>query len=78
MNCCGVYLSNCLGLYLLVIVWCSLQTITFLEFHPNIPILASGSEDRTVKLFDFSKSAAKKAYKSIEVSNNYNSCFFYI
>eukprot|EP00112_Aurelia_sp_Birch-Aquarium-sp1_P008927 Seg1998.3 transcript_id=Seg1998.3/GoldUCD/mRNA.D3Y31 product="Cleavage stimulation factor subunit 1" protein_id=Seg1998.3/GoldUCD/D3Y31 len=42
------------------------STITYLEFHPTIPILASGSEDRTVKLFDFSKSSVKKAYKTIE------------
>lgn len=42
------------------------MTVTYLEFHPSVPVLVSGSEDRTVKLFDFSKSSVKKAYKTIE------------
>eukprot|EP00794_Sanderia_malayensis_P000807 gene807-102_t len=41
-------------------------TVTYLEFHPTVPVLISGSEDRTIKLFDFSKSSIKKAYKTIE------------
>ena len=36
-----------------------------LEFHPKEPILASGSLDFTVKLFDYSKASAKKAFKTI-------------
>ena len=36
-----------------------------LEFHPKEPILASGSLDFTVKLFDYSKASAKKAFKPI-------------
>lgn len=37
--------------------------ITCLEFHPIEQILASGSKDNTVKLFDISKASVKKAYK---------------
>ena len=42
--------------------------VTCMEFHPREPILASGSRDFTVKLFDFSKAAAKKAFKTLAVS----------
>jgi len=41
------------------------EEVTCLEFHPKEPILASGSRDLTVKLFDFSKAAAKKAFKTL-------------
>lgn len=37
-------------------------------FHPRDAILISGSNDKTVKLFDFSKNAVKKAMKTITVS----------
>ena len=36
-----------------------------MEFHPTQPILASGSRDCTVKLFDYSKVSAKKASRTI-------------
>ena len=36
-----------------------------MEFHPSQPILASGSRDCTVKLFDYSKVSAKKASRTI-------------
>ena len=36
-----------------------------MEFHPKQPILASGSRDCTVKLFDYSKVSAKKASRTI-------------
>jgi len=42
-----------------------LEEVTVLEFHPKEPILASGSLDFTVKLFDYSKASAKKAFKTI-------------
>ena len=42
--------------------------VTCMDFHPREPILASGSRDFTVKLFDFSKAAAKKAFKTLAVS----------
>ena len=48
-----------------VILGCSSQEVTVLEFHPKEPILASGSLDFTVKLFDYSKASAKKAFKTI-------------
>lgn len=42
-----------------------LQEVTALEFHPKEAILASGSNDFTIKLFDYSKASAKKAFKTI-------------
>ncbi|XP_022179703.1 cleavage stimulation factor subunit 1-like [Myzus persicae] len=42
-----------------------LEEVTCLEFHPNKPILASGSRDCHVKLFDYSKVTVKKAFKTI-------------
>ncbi|XP_037954444.1 cleavage stimulation factor subunit 1 [Teleopsis dalmanni] len=37
--------------------------VAFLEFHPTEHILASGSRDCTVKLFDIAKPSVKKAHK---------------
>lgn len=37
--------------------------VRVLEFHPSEQILASGSRDCTVKLFDISKASVKKAHK---------------
>lgn len=37
--------------------------VAYLEFHPKEQILASGSRDCTVKLFDISKASVKKAHK---------------
>ena len=44
-----------------------LQEVTAIEFHPSALVLASGSKDCTVKLFDISKPSVKKAYRSIQV-----------
>lgn len=44
------------------------EEVTCLEFHPREPILASGSRDYTVKLFDYSKTSVKKAFRTITVS----------
>jgi len=41
-----------------------LDEITCLEFHPKEQVLISGSKDTNVKLFDFSKPSAKKAFKT--------------
>ncbi|KAF2347535.1 WD40 repeat, partial [Trinorchestia longiramus] len=41
-----------------------LDEITCLEFHPKEQILISGSKDTNIKLFDFSKTSAKKAFKT--------------
>lgn len=43
--------------------------VSFLEFHPKEPVLASGSRDCTVKLFDISKASVKKAHKVFTVRN---------
>lgn len=42
--------------------------VTCLAFHPTEQILASGSRDYTLKLFDYSKPSAKRAFKYIQVS----------
>lgn len=47
-----------------------LDEVTCLEFHPKEAILVSGSRDNTVKLFDYSKSSVKKAYKVLQVKFN--------
>lgn len=44
--------------------------VSFLEFHPKEQILASGSRDCTVKLFDISKASVKKAHKVFTVNNH--------
>lgn len=43
-----------------------LEEVTCVDFHPQETILASGSRDYTVKIFDFSKSSTKKASKTIQ------------
>jgi cleavage stimulation factor subunit 1 len=45
-----------------------LEEVTCLEFHPREPILVSGSRDFTIKLFDYSKTSVKKAFRTITVS----------
>ena len=42
-----------------------IQEVTCLEFHPKEAILASGSNDFTIKLFDYSKASAKKAFRTM-------------
>ncbi|XP_050727775.1 uncharacterized protein LOC127004253 isoform X2 [Eriocheir sinensis] len=42
-----------------------LDEITCLEFHPREQILISGSRDTNIKMFDFSKTSAKKACKTL-------------
>ncbi|GMR38343.1 hypothetical protein PMAYCL1PPCAC_08538, partial [Pristionchus mayeri] len=39
--------------------------VTSIVFHPREPILVSGSRDMTVKFFDYSKMAVKRAMKTI-------------
>lgn len=43
--------------------------VTCLAFHPTEQILASGSRDYTLKLFDYSKPSAKRAFKHIQVEH---------
>lgn len=40
--------------------------VTFLEFNPAAPILASGSLDMTIKFYDYAKANAKRALKTIQ------------
>nr|CAD7448412.1 unnamed protein product [Timema bartmani] len=44
-----------------------LEEVTCLEFHPREPILVSGSRDFTIKLFDYSKTSVKKAFRTITI-----------
>ncbi len=46
----------------------SLQEVTCVAFHPREQILISGSNDFTLKMFDYSKTAVKRAMKTIFVS----------
>jgi cleavage stimulation factor subunit 1 len=41
------------------------QAINALDFHPIEPFLVSGSQDCTIKFFDFSKMNKKQAYRHI-------------
>lgn len=44
-----------------------LEEVTALEFHPTATVLASGSADHTIKLFDYAKASVKKAHRTITV-----------
>ena len=43
-----------------------LQAVTTMDFHPTVSILASGSKDCTIRLFDYSKPSAKRAYQVVQ------------
>ncbi len=53
------------------------QEVTCLDFHPREPILASGSKDFSVKLFDYSKASAKKATRTLTDSDQINCLSFH-
>ena len=56
-----------------------LDEITCLEFHPREQILISGSRDTNIKMFDFSKTSAKKAFKTLTVITTESLlCCFYM
>ena len=40
--------------------------MTTLDFHPTVSVLASGSKDCTIRLFDYSKPSVKRAYRVIQ------------
>ncbi|CAB3404735.1 unnamed protein product [Caenorhabditis bovis] len=42
-----------------------IDDVNVIHFHPRDPILISGSNDKTVKLFDFSKTAVKRSMKTL-------------
>ena len=54
-----------------------LEEVTTLEFHPKDAILASGSKDCCIKLFDYSKASAKKAIRTIQDTVPINSISFH-
>ncbi|VAI36856.1 hypothetical protein VPH35_092537 [Triticum aestivum] len=53
------------------------QPINDLDFHPISPILISGAKDNTIKFFDFSKTAARKAFRVIQDTHNVRSVCFH-
>ncbi|XP_067051915.1 cleavage stimulation factor subunit 1-like isoform X3 [Acropora muricata] len=54
-----------------------MEEVTSVEFHPSALVLASGSKDCTVKLFDISKPSVKKAYRSIQEAEVVTSMSFH-
>ena len=42
--------------------------VTCLAFHPSEQILASGSRDFTLKMFDYSKPSVKRACRCLQAS----------
>lgn len=54
-----------------------LDEVTCLEFHPKEQILASGSMDQTIKIYDFAKPAVKRAVKTISESTSVRSISFH-
>eukprot|EP00249_Psilotum_nudum_P017210 c26212_g1_i1 orf=245-1558(+) len=54
-----------------------LQPINDLDFHPQSAVLISGAKDRTIKFFDFSKAAAKRAFRVIQDTHNVRSVAFH-
>lgn len=44
-----------------------MEEVSCVQFHPTELLLASGSHDQTIKLYDYSKPSVKRALKSIQV-----------
>ena len=56
---------------------CITEEVTCLRFHPKEALLASGSRDYTVKIFDYSKASAKKAFKTINETEHIEDIAFH-
>ena len=56
---------------------CIAEEVTCLRFHPKEALLASGSRDYTVKIFDYSKASAKKAFKTINETEHIEDIAFH-
>ncbi|XP_011627820.1 cleavage stimulation factor subunit 50 isoform X1 [Amborella trichopoda] len=54
-----------------------LQPVNDLDFHPQATVLISGAKDHTIKFFDFSKTAVKRAYRVIQDTHNVRSVSFH-
>lgn len=54
-----------------------IQPINDLDFHPQSAVLISGAKDRTIKFFDFAKTAAKRAFRVIQDTHNVRSVAFH-
>lgn len=42
------------------------EAVLAVTFHPTVSVLASGSNDFTVKFFDYSKPSVKRSYRAIQ------------
>lgn len=42
------------------------EEVTYLQFHPTSPVLASGSQDSTIKFYDYMRASAKRAHKTLQ------------
>ena len=49
----------------LLTVFDQFQAVLALDFHPTVSVLASGSQDCSVKFFDYSKPSVKRSYRAI-------------
>ncbi|XP_062505276.1 cleavage stimulation factor subunit 1-like [Corticium candelabrum] len=43
-----------------------MESVTCIEFHPMAPFIASGSDDCTIKFFEFTKPSVKRAFRFIQ------------
>lgn len=48
--------------------------VSDISFHPNGNVLASCSEDQSIKLFDLSRHGVKRAFRYLKVSNALRDC----
>lgn len=51
--------------------------VTCLDFHPFEPILASGSDDFSIRFFEYSKPSVKKAFKSVQEASELTKIAFH-
>lgn len=42
------------------------EEVTCLQFHPTASVLASSSQDMTIKFYDYSRASAKRAHKTLQ------------
>ena len=42
------------------------EEVTYLQFHPSAPVLASGSQDMSIKFYDYNRASTKRAHKTLQ------------
>ncbi|KAF6157094.1 hypothetical protein GIB67_041555 [Kingdonia uniflora] len=53
------------------------KPVNDLDFHPQSPVIISGSKDGSIMFFDFSKAVAKKSFRFIQDTHNVRSVSFH-